>query len=135
MDNNMMTYIIIGLVIGFILGMIFMNFISPKGRKYIKAQRELEQTQEELASQKQMMVKHFSHSAEILDNMAKDFRRLYQHIADTSGQFVTSDDMQMIDLENTNNDISVQKELTLEKQPKDYSDNPSGLFKSDDVKS
>lgn len=135
MDKSMMTYIIIGLIIGFIMGIIFINFVSQKGRKYAKIKRELEQAQEELASQKQMMVKHFSHSAEILDNMAKDFRRLYQHIAETSGQFVTSDDMPMIDLEAVNNDISVKNELTLEKQPKDYSDNPSGLFKNDEVKS
>lgn len=135
MDKSMMTYIIIGLVIGFISGIIFMNFVSQKGRKYAKVKRELEQAQEELATQKQMMVKHFSHSAEILDNMAKDFRRLYQHIAETSGQFITSDDVPMIDLETNNNDISVKNELTLEKQPKDYSDNPSGLFKNDDVKS
>ncbi|MCX8583966.1 MULTISPECIES: YhcB family protein [unclassified Gilliamella] len=135
MDKSMMTYIIIGLIIGFIVGIIFINFVSQKGRKYAKVKRELEQAQEELASQKQMMVKHFSHSAEILDNMAKDFRRLYQHIAETSGQFVTSDDMPMIDLEAVNNDISVKNELTLEKQPKDYSDNPSGLFKNDEVKS
>lgn len=135
MDKSMMTYIIIGLIIGFIVGIIFINFVSQKGRKYAKIKRELEQAQEELASQKQMMVKHFSHSAEILDNMAKDFRRLYQHIAETSGQFVTSDDMPMIDLEAVNNDISVKNELTLEKQPKDYSDNPSGLFKNDEVKS
>lgn len=135
MDKSMMTYIIIGLIIGFIVGIIFINFVSQKGRKYAKVKRELEQAQEELASQKQMMVKHFSHSAEILDNMAKDFRRLYQHIAETSGQFVTSDDMPMIDLEAVNNDINVKNELTLEKQPKDYSDNPSGLFKNDEVKS
>lgn len=135
MDKSMMTYIIIGLIIGFIVGIIFINFVSQKGRKYAKVKRELEQAQEELASQKQMMVKHFSHSAEILDNMAKDFRRLYQHIAETSGQFVTSDDMPMIDLEAVNNDISVKNELSLEKQPKDYSDNPSGLFKNDEVKS
>lgn len=135
MDKSMMTYIIIALIIGFIVGIIFINFVSQKGRKYAKVKRELEQAQEELASQKQMMVKHFSHSAEILDNMAKDFRRLYQHIAETSGQFVTSDDMPMIDLEAVNNDISVKNELILEKQPKDYSDNPSGLFKNDEVKS
>jgi uncharacterized protein len=133
MDKSMMTYIAIGLIIGFIVSMIFMNVFSKKGRKLAKVKRELEQAQEELEAQKQIMVKHFSHSAEILDNMAKEFRRLYQHIAETSGQLVNSDDMPMIDLE-ANNDISIKNELTLEKQPKDYSDDPSGLFKSDDVK-
>ena len=111
-----------------------MNVISPKGRKYAKAKRELEQTQEELATQKQMIVKHFSHSAEILDNMAKEFRRLYQHMAENSGKFISSEDMPKIELD-TQNDSNIHNELTLEKQPKDYSDNPSGLFKADDIKS
>ncbi|OCG01549.1 hypothetical protein A9G12_02500 [Gilliamella sp. wkB112] len=129
-----MTYLVIGLVIGFVIGLIFMSIISPKARKYAKVKRELEQTQEELSAQKQMIVKHFSHSAEILDNMAKDFRRLYQHMAENSGQLISGNDMPVIDLD-TNNDSSLTKELTLEKQPKDYSDNPSGLFKNDENKS
>lgn len=134
MDKDMMTYLAIGLVIGFVIGIIFMNVISPKGRKYAKAKRELEQTQEELATQKQMIVKHFSHSAEILDNMAKEFRRLYQHMAENSGKFISSEDMPKIELD-TQNDSNINNELTLEKQPKDYSDNPSGLFRADDIKS
>ncbi|WP_081301240.1 YhcB family protein [Gilliamella sp. wkB178] len=134
MDKDMITYLIIGLIVGFIIGLIFMSIISPKARKYAKVKRELEQTQEELNAQKQMIVKHFSHSAEILDNMAKDFRRLYQHMAENSGQLISGNDIPVIDLE-ANDDLSLTKELTLEKQPKDYSDNPSGLFKTDENKS
>ena len=34
-----------------------------------------------------------------------------------------------------NNDNSIKKQFTLKKQPKDYSDDPSGLFKTDENKS
>ncbi|OCG28061.1 hypothetical protein A9G11_11140 [Gilliamella sp. wkB108] len=134
MDKDMMTYLVIGIVIGFVIGFIFMSIISPKARKYSKVKRELDQTRDELNSQKQMIVKHFSHSAEILDNMAKDFRRLYQHMAENSSQFVMNEDIPTIEL-NSDSDNSNKNELTLDKQPKDYSDNPSGLFKTDENKS
>lgn len=134
MDKDMVTYLIIGLVIGFVVGFLFMSILSPKARKFNKVKQELEQTKDELNAQKQMLVKHFSHSAEILDNMAKDFRRLYQHMAENSSQFIDNEDMPTIEL-NTDSEPSVRNALTLDKQPKDYSDNPSGLFKTDESKS
>lgn len=134
MDKDMVTYLIIGLVIGFVVGFLFMSILSPKARKFSKVKQELEQTKDELNAQKQMLVKHFSHSAEILDNMAKDFRRLYQHMAENSSQIIDNEDMPTIEL-NTDSEPSVRNALTLDKQPKDYSDNPSGLFKTDESKS
>lgn len=134
MDKDMVTYLIIGLVIGFVVGFLFMSILSPKARKFSKVKQELEQTKDELNAQKQMLVKHFSHSAEILDNMAKDFRRLYQHMAENSSQIIDDEDMPTIEL-NTDSEPSVRNALTLDKQPKDYSDNPSGLFKTDESKS
>lgn len=134
MDKDMVTYLIIGLVIGFVVGFLFMSILSPKARKFSKVKQELEQTKDELNAQKQMLVKHFSHSAEILDNMAKDFRRLYQHMAENSSQIIDNEDMPTIEL-NIDSEPSVRNALTLDKQPKDYSDNPSGLFKTDESKS
>lgn len=133
MDKDMVTYLIIGLVIGFVVGFLFMSILSPKARKFSKVKQELEQTKDELNAQKQMLVKHFSHSAEILDNMAKDFRRLYQHMAENSSQIIDNEDMPTIEL-NIDSEPSVRNALTLDKQPKDYSDNPSGLFKTDESK-
>ncbi|OCG44565.1 hypothetical protein A9G35_00415 [Gilliamella sp. Choc5-1] len=134
MDKHMFIYLIIGLVIGFILGYIFMNIISPKARKYAKIKQELDQTKDELVEQKQMIAKHFSHSAEILDNMAKEFRRLYQHMAENSTQFIHSDKGSSLDFDSTS-DSDESKEAMLDKQPRDYSDNSSGLFKTDENKS
>ncbi|OCG18617.1 MULTISPECIES: YhcB family protein [unclassified Gilliamella] len=134
MDKDMYVYLIIGLVIGFIIGFIFVSVISPKARKYAKVKQELDQTKDELRVQKQMIAKHFSHSAEILDSMAKDFRRLYQHMAENSSQFMDSDNVQSLDFDSSS-DSNEKKEVTLDKQPRDYSDNSSGLFKTDENKS
>ena len=130
----MLTYLIIGFVIGFIICFIFISVISPKARKYAKVKQELDQTKDELIAQKQMIAKHFSHSAEILDNMAKDFRRLYQHMAENSSQFMDSGNIQALDFD-SNTDSNETKEITLDKQPRDYSDDSSGLFKTDENKS
>ena len=134
MDKQMMIYLVIGLVIGFVLGIILTNIFSSKGRKFAQVKRQLEETEEQLKVQKQTIVKYFSHSAEILDNMAKEFRRLYQHMAESSGKFTSEKDMPVMALD-ANNDNSIKKQFTLKKQPKDYSDDPSGLFKTDENKS
>ncbi|MDF7666964.1 DUF1043 family protein [Orbaceae bacterium ESL0727] len=133
MDKAMIIYLVIGVVVGFIIGLIFVNDISPKARKYAKVKGELDQARKELSAQKQVLVKHFSHSAEILDNMAKDFRRLYQHMAENSTKLMSHDEPTVtLDGDNSQN---ANKEPSFNKQPKDYSDNPSGLLKSEDHKS
>ncbi len=130
----MLTYLIIGLVIGFIVGFIFISVISPNARKYAKVKQELAQTKDELITQKQIIAKHFSHSAEILDNMAKEFRRLYQHMAENSSQFIDGDKVASLDFDSDSVPDETKKN-TLDNQPRDYSDNSSGLFKSDENKS
>lgn len=135
MDSEMVTYLIIGLVLGLIIGIILTNVLSPKSRKYNQVKHELEDTKKELAAQKQMIVKHFSHSAEILDNMAKEFRRLYQHMAENSHNLMSQEELDSI-TSSTPLKIS-EDELNAEghDQPKDYSSNPSGLLKGEDNKS
>ena len=66
--------------------------------------------------------------------MAKDFRRLYQHMAENSSQFMDSGNIQALDFD-SNTDSNETKEITLDKQPRDYSDDSSGLFKTDENKS
>ena len=63
MNNDIITHLIIGGIIGFIIGIILISTISPKARRYKKVKRELDEAQEALNTQKQIIVKHFSHSA------------------------------------------------------------------------
>lgn len=135
MNNDIITHLIIGGIIGFIIGIILISTISPKARRYNKVKRELDEAQEALNTQKQIIVKHFSHSAEILDNMAKDFRRLYQHMAENSSQLVNSEEIALpakkAEAKNNTNTTSAPTG----KQPKDYSTNASGLLKTEEKKS
>ena len=134
MNSEIMIYLIIGLILGIIIGIILTNIFSPKARKFNKLQVECDESKQQLIAQKQIIVKHFAHSAEILDNMANDFRRLYQHMAENSGKFTSENDMPVMGLD-ANNDATLKKQFTIKKQPKDYSDDPSGLLKTDENKS
>lgn len=95
MDFQLGLYLAIGILIGFAIGWVITNVFSRKAKKYNSVKKELEQTKLELSTQKQMIVKHFSHSAEILDKMATDFRKLYKHMADNSSAFMTEQDEQL----------------------------------------
>lgn len=136
MDSEMVTYLIIGIVLGMIIGVILANVLSPKARKYNQVKHDLEDAKKELVAQKQIIVKHFSHSAEILDNMAKEFRRLYQHMAENSSSLISQEDLNALSsdpsfkLTTENHD-----NLDNQGQPKDYSGNPSGLLKTEETKS
>lgn len=137
MDADMVTYLIIGLVLGFIIGVICANILSPKSRKFNQVKRELDEAKQELVTQKQMVVKHFSSSAEILDNMAKEFRRLYQHMAENSTNLLSQKDLEMLNvppnIQLTNNNNSNEEQPMDMSPPKDYSGTPSGLFKNESV--
>lgn len=135
MDADMVAYLIIGLVLGFIIGVICANILSPKSRKFNQLKRELDETKQELVTQKQMVVKHFSSSAEILDNMAKEFRRLYQHMAENSSNLLSQEDIEMLKA-TPNIQINDSKKTNEEQSkdtypPKDYSGNPSGLLRNE----
>ncbi|WP_392558358.1 YhcB family protein [Orbus mooreae] len=135
MDSEMVTYLIIGLVLGVIIGVILTNVLSPKSRKYNQVKHDLEDAKKELVAQKQMIVKHFSHSAEILDNMAKEFRRLYQHMVENSNNLISQEDLDALKVD-PSIIITNKEHINTENkdQPKDYSGNPSGLLKSEETK-
>ncbi|QIQ20363.1 YhcB family protein [Zophobihabitans entericus] len=132
MTTEMIQYLVIGAVVGLLVGLILSNILNPKLRKYRKIKKELDDTKQELVNQKQVIAKHFSHSAELLDNMARDFRRLYQHMAENSSQLLSDAELK----EPTYDGIEIAEthkleEPALEEAPKDYSGNPSGLLKPD----
>lgn len=133
MNDEVITYLIIGLVIGFIIGLIATSLFSGKIRQYNRLKKELETTKQELASQKQIIVKHFSHSAEILDNMANDFRRLYKHMAENSSHLLSAEDISKVTVPNAfiAQDENTAQSVETKEPPKDYSGQPSGLLKTE----
>lgn len=56
-------------------------FWQQKLREQRSMQYELEKSKAELADYREELTNHFAQSAELLDNMARDYRQLYQHMA------------------------------------------------------
>lgn len=124
---NTLVFVIIGIVIGFIIARLTMRDNSQQ--KDLK--KELEKSRYELEQYRQELVDHFAQSAELLDNISRDYSKLYQHMANTSAEL-------MPNLPEQDNPfakrISKLSEVTEEQEPsheppRDYSDGASGLLK------
>ena len=81
-------YALIGLVVGIIIGAVAMRFGNRKLRQQQALQFELEKNKAELEEYREELVSHFARSAELLDNMADDYRQLYQHMAKSSSSLL-----------------------------------------------
>ncbi|AIJ08716.1 Z-ring associated protein ZapG [Edwardsiella anguillarum] len=123
-------YALIGLVVGLIIGALAMRFGNRKLRQQKTLQDELEKSKTDLDQYRQELVNHFARSAELLDNMAKDYRQLYQHMATSSNNLLP--DMPAHDnpfryrLTEADND-----QAPVEIPPRDYSEGASGLLRAD----
>ncbi|RXJ71912.1 hypothetical protein CS022_18700 [Veronia nyctiphanis] len=124
---NILVYLIIGVVIGFFLA----RFTSGNASQQKELKKDLEKSQYELAQYRQDLIDHFSQSAEILDNISRDYSKLYQHMANVSADLVP-------DLPPQDNPFakkitkisdSKAKESTPQEQPRDYSEGTSGFLK------
>jgi uncharacterized membrane-anchored protein YhcB (DUF1043 family) len=81
-------YALIGLVVGIVIGAVAMRFGNRKLRQQQVLQNELDKSKTELEEYRQELVGHFARSAELLDNMARDYRQLYQHMAKSSNNLL-----------------------------------------------
>ncbi|MCE1654056.1 DUF1043 family protein, partial [Enterobacter hormaechei] len=84
----------------------------------------------ELEEYRKELVGHFARSAELLDNMARDYRQLYQHMAKSSHELMPNMPAQ----ENPFNYRLTESEADNDQSPvkmppRDYSDGASGLFR------
>lgn len=125
-------YALIGLVVGIIIGALAVRFGNRKLREQRHMQYELEKTKAELADYREELTNHFARSAELLDNMARDYRQLYQHMAKGSNDLLPNLPgeknpfaYQLTGSEADNDQVPVQ-------MPRDYSDSgASGLLRGE----
>lgn len=128
-------YALIGLVIGFIIGALVVRYGNSKVRQQKTMQVELEKKNEELEEYRKELVGHFARSAELLDNMARDYRQLYQHMAKSSSELMSD----MPEQDNPFNYRLTESEADndqapVKMPPRDYSEGASGLFRPMDEK-
>ncbi|AKD37647.1 hypothetical protein I926_01585 [Pasteurella multocida subsp. multocida OH4807] len=122
---------LVGLIIGLIIGYLFLRFTKDSVKKQVKTETELQKVKNQLDLQKQELEKHFAESAELLKNIAQDYQKLYTHLATSSTQLLP---------ELTNKPLFSQEligqhtteqplHLSSDEQPRDYSEGSSGLLK------
>ena len=123
-------YALIGLIVGFIIGALVVRYGNPKLRQQKTAQAELDKKSTELEEYRKELVSHFARSTELLDKMARDYRQLYQHMAQSSSELMPDMPAQdnpfnyrLTESEADNDQAPVKM------PPRDYSDGASGLFR------
>ncbi|MBE8596956.1 Z-ring associated protein ZapG [Xenorhabdus sp. BG5] len=123
-------YALIGLIIGFIVGALAVRFGSSKLRQQNALQTELEKNRAELEEYRKELVSHFARSAELLDNMAHDYRQLYQHMAKSSNELMPNMPVQdnPFNYRLSESETETNK-VTTNTPPRDYSEGASGLFR------
>lgn len=143
-DTNIWLVAAVACFIGFILAYIVIRFTSGSVKKQVKTESELKQVKTQIAQQNEKIETHFAESAELLQSLAKDYQRLYKHLATSSSallsdeksaalfnQSLLSDKTSIKDEDNVLNDKG-SDDITINKDsiPKDYSQGNSGLLKS-----
>lgn len=118
--------LIIGLVAGLIIGALVMRFGSSKLRNQQGLQEELEKNKAELEQYKQGLMSHFERSAQLLENVADDYRQLCQHMAESSTALLPEITQQLNFLPSKHEEKALPP---VEEPPRDYSNNASGLLR------
>ncbi|ELY2739850.1 Z-ring associated protein ZapG [Cronobacter turicensis] len=123
-------YALIGLVAGIIIGAVAMRFGNRKLRQQQALQYELEKNKAELDDYREELVSHFARSAELLDNMADDYRQLYQHMAKSSSSLLPEMSAETNPFRNRLAESEASNDQAPVQMPRDYSDSASGLLRT-----
>jgi len=122
-------YALIGLVVGIVIGAVAMRFGNRKLRQQQALQYELEKNKAELEEYREELVSHFARSAELLDNMADDYRQLYQHMAKSSSSLLPEMTAESNPFRNRLAESEASNDQAPVQMPRDYSDGASGLLR------
>jgi len=98
-------------------------------RQQQSLQYELEKNKAELEEYREELVSHFARSAELLDNMATDYRQLYQHMAKSSSSLLPEMTAESNPFRNRLADSEAGNDQAPVQMPRDYSDGASGLLR------
>lgn len=157
-SNEMWTAIIVAFFIGAVVGYLILLTTNANAKKQQKLEMDLKVATQKMEEQKQQLEKHFEESANLLSTLAQDYKKLYTHLAQSSQSLLPettakleffqqaqlentqspteqqdSQNIEIAEVENTNTspeENQPNEEITLEGQPKDYTEGPSGILKS-----
>ena len=136
------TYALIGLAVGIIIGFIISRVTVPGIKEQKSLKQDLEKSKYELEQYRQELVDHFATSATMLEALAKDFNKMYDHMAATSKELMPNLPEQDNPFSARLDEMTLSPELNkkvahikeeVNKQPKDYANGATGLFKDESV--
>lgn len=81
-------YTLIGLVVGFIIGALTIQFGNHNLRQQQTLQHKLAKSKSELDEYREELTSHVARSAELLNNMADDYSKLYQYMRTSSNSLL-----------------------------------------------
>ena len=106
------------------------RFGNRKLRQQQALQYELEKNKAELEEYREELVSHFARSAELLDNMADDYRQIYQHMAKSSSNLLPGMSPENNPFRNRLAESEAGNDQAPVQMPRDYSEGASGLLRS-----
>ncbi|GAB6263305.1 Z-ring associated protein ZapG [Photobacterium sp. CCB-ST2H9] len=129
----------------FVAGALVGAFAARLGNKNLKQQKELQKeldkTKYQLEQYRQELIDHFARSSDLLDNLAKDYSKLYEHMAKTSAELMPNLPEQdnpfsqristLTAVAEASEPVS-QEEQESTQQPRDYANGASGLLKAEE---
>ena len=126
-------YALLVFLAGAIVGA-FATRLNNKGLKQQKElKKELDKSKYELEQFRQELVDHFAQSSELLDNIAKDYSKLYEHMAKTSTELMPNLPDQDNPFSRRISSLEAVKthhaDTASQDQPRDYANGASGLLK------
>ncbi len=121
-------------IAGIFVGSIISRLTNKNQNQHSSLKKDLDKSKYELEQYRQELVDHFARSAELLDNVSKDYGKLYEHMAKTSAELMpnlpTQDNpfaQRITTLEPVENDTPIEDEV-MDHQPRDYANGATGLF-------
>lgn len=133
-----MTWAIIIFLAGILIGALAVRLTNKSVKQQKTLKKELDKSKYELEQFRQELVDHFARSADLLDNVAKDYSKLYEHMAKTSTELMPNLPAQdnpfakrITSLEMVKGDA--KEDESVEQAPRDYANGSTGLFNGENT--
>lgn len=123
MDQNTVWVIAIAaLIVGILLGFIF-GRNGTSGSREVKLANDLDRTQHELEKYRDEVNQHFSHTADLVNDLSNQYQKVHQHLASSAA--VLCRDEKLI--------ASLQKQAGTEAIPRDKEPSKSEIVEDDET--
>lgn len=121
-------YALIGLIIGFIIGVLVVRFGKTKLYSQQTLKASLENKNNELKEYHEELVNHFTRSAELLNSIVKDCYQLHKFMERSFHEFMSDVPIRSNPFKHHCFSESGNNQNPANLPPKDYSEGSSGLF-------